>query len=338
MQSRSLPAVGVLVLAVVVWSWPAAAQQASRPAAPPRIAERAPPRGGVVRASNNEPQAQPPANPRAAQPASAGPPQPPFQLTDAQQQLLDQILKQWEKHSDRVKSFKCTFGVWEVNQAFGPPENNYVLTEGQGEIKFKAPDQGTYKIKSQVEWDAQKKAYVPRSSELLDHWVCNGKSIFEYNAQKRQVIERPLAPELQGKAIANGPLPFVFGAKADQLQRRYWMRDITPGDEVNNKIRLEAWPKFQQDAANFHHAIVILNHRDFMPDALRIVLPDGRNTQDYKFENTVVNNPLAILTGDFLPPLTPLGWTKVIEQPASQQAPPPPASPQARRRADATRK
>jgi TIGR03009 family protein len=256
--------------------------------------------------------------------------------------LLDQVLIQWEKHSDRVKSFKCSFGVWEVNQAFGPPENNYVLSEGQGEIKFKAPDQGTYRIKSQVEWDAQKKAYARRGDDVLDHWVCNGKSIFEFNAQKRQVIERPIAPQLQGKAITDGPLPFVFGAKADQLKRRYWMRDITPADDINKKIWLEAYPKFQQDAANFHHAIVILGQRDFVPQALRIILPDGRNKQDYAFSDTLVNDPLAILKGDFLPPLTPPFWQKVVEQPQAappqDQPAPPNVQPQARRPADAKRK
>jgi hypothetical protein len=119
------------------------------------------------------------------------------------------------------------------------------------------------------------------------------------------------------------------------------MRDITPAEDVNKKIWLEAYPKFQQDAANFHHAIVILGQRDFVPQALRIILPDGRNKQDYAFSDTLVNDPLAILKGDFLPPLTPLGWQKVVEQPQAappQDAPAPNVLPQARRPADTKRK
>jgi TIGR03009 family protein len=250
----------------------------------------------------------------------------PFTLTVQQQQLLDQILLQWERQSDRVKTFKCTFGRWKTNETFGPKEYDYALSIAQGYIKFKAPDHGIYKVTAMTEWDDQRKSHVPRTTGL-DHWVCNGESIFEFEATKRQLIERPLSPEMRGKAIVDGPLPFVFGTKADQLKRRYWMRDVTPADEINHKIWLEAWPKFQQDAANFRQAIVILDQKKFMPEALRIILPDGKNKDDYKFENIQVNDPLSILKGDFLPPITPLGWTKVVEQaPSPGQVQPPGAA------------
>jgi TIGR03009 family protein len=147
----------------------------------------------------------------------------------------------------------------------------------------------------------------------LDHWVCTGESIFEFNAPKKQLIERQLAPDMRGKAINNGPLPFIFGAKAAQLKQRYWMRDVTQPADVPQQIWLEAWPKRQQDAANFQHAIVVLGKRTFMPEALRIILPDGKNKQDYAFSDTQVNDPLSILKGDFLPPIKPLGWTSVLE-------------------------
>ncbi len=255
-------------------------------------------------------------------------PQAPFTLTPAEQALLDQILAKWEQQSNRIGTFTCTFGRWEVNKVFGPAAHNYVLSEAKGEIKFKSPDHGVYVVNEQTEWDKAKNAYVSRTTGL-DHWVCDGESIFEYDHAKKQLIERELAPEMRGKAITDGPLPFVFGTKADQLKRRYWMKDITPADQVNKEIWLEAWPQFQRDAANFHHAIIILNQKDFMPSALRIVLPDGKNTQDYKFEGTQVNNPLATLTGAFFAPRTPFGWTKVVIPAGGQQVPPPGDAPQA---------
>jgi TIGR03009 family protein len=343
----ALPACSVALLCAM----PLAAQQSAAPPqraaqrnAPPRTAAQpqAAPTGGNQRAAVPAYSSQPaPAGVRQAaaqepaparpQPAAAQPagrvavalaPQAPFTLNATQQQLLDQILLQWEKQSDRVKTFKCTFGRWEINPTFGPKEFNYELSRGQGYIKFKAPDHGIYKITAQDEWDSQKRVHLPRTTGL-DHWVCNGESIFEFNAGKRQLIERPLAPGMRGKAIVDGPLPFVFGTKAEQLKRRYWMRDITPAEEANRKIWLEAWPKFQQDAANFQHAIVILDAGQFMPDALRIVLPDGKNKHEYGFQNIQVNDPLSILKGDFLPPITPLGWTKVVEQmPAPGQVEP----------------
>jgi TIGR03009 family protein len=318
--------VAVFALALSLsWAMPLLAQQNS--GQPARAQQGAAPRGtrqALPPVSNNQRPRGRVAQTGAAQPAGqvaiAGvAPQVPFTLTPQQQQLLNQTLLKWENQSARIKTFKCTFGRWEVNFAFGPKENNYWLSTGQGEIKFKAPDHGIYIVRQQQDWDPQKRAYVART-EGLDHWVCNGQSIFEYNAEKKQLIERRLAPELQGKAITDGPLPFIFGAKADQLNRRYWMRDITPADEINQKVWLEAWPKFQQDAANFQHAIIILNARSFIPEALRIILPDGRNKQDYAFSDTQVNDPLSILKGDFLPPIKPFGWEKIVEPAPTGQA------------------
>jgi TIGR03009 family protein len=313
------------------------AQAASQPTAqggtrPPTAASQRRPAGqypvrqaGANDAQTPAPQGPPAqgAAPAAAPPAGAAPlppPTAPFQLSQAEQQLLDQVLARWEKQSSRIKTFKCNFGRWDVDQTFGPKQNNYVRSDGKGYIKYKAPDHGVYRVTELTEWDADKQVYVPKA-EGLDHWVCDGKTIFEFNDAKRQLIERPLAPEMQGKAITDGPLPFIFGARADEIKRRYWMRDITPTAQAGTQIWLEAWPKFQQDRANYHHAIVILNQSDFMPWALRIIQPDGKNSMDYQFVNTVVNDPLSTLKLDFAPPVTPWNWQRVVEKlPAAEQA------------------
>ncbi len=208
-------------------------------------------------------------------------PKAPFTLTPEQQNLLDQVLANWERQSNKVNNYKCTFTRWEVDETFGPKENQYVLSEGKGEIKFKAPDHGAYIVNDLLEWDKQKKSYAKRTeAEGFDHWVCDGIAIYEFNSPNKKLIERQLAPEMRGKAISEGPLPFIFGAKADQLKRRYWLRDVTPKEHAAKQVWLEAWPKFQADAANYQHAVVVLNSSDFMPTALRIILPNGKNKQD----------------------------------------------------------
>ncbi len=253
--------------------------------------------------------------------------QEPFVLTAEQKRLLDGVLQKWEQESGTIDTFSCTFGRWEVNETFGPPENNYLYSEAYGEIKYSSPDHGVYLVNKQTEWDPAKKAYIPRT-EGLDHWVCNGKSIFEFNYKQKQLIERELAPEMQGKAITDGPLPFVFGTKAEQLKQRYWMKDVTEPSEVGKVVRLEAWPKFQRDAANFHHVIIMLDQKTFLPSALRIVQPDGKNTQDYAFNNISKNNPLAVIMSAFDAPRKPLTWTKVVI-PAGGGQPAPAAQPPA---------
>jgi TIGR03009 family protein len=313
--------------------------KAAQPKAPPpRTAQRTPPRGDAPPADANARQGnQAPSN---AAPAGAAR-QPaagvakdiaviaPFTLTESQQKLLDQILLKWEKQSDKVKTFKCTFTRWEYDAAFGNPKKSGEKSEGRGQIKYRAPDCGEYVIDSLQEFDAATGATRPKT-EGLDHWMCDGKAVFEFNAEKKLLIERRLPPELQGKAISDGPLPFIFGAKAEQLKRRYWMRDTTPKDQIGKAIWLEAIPKYQQDAANFQSATVILNDADCMPQGLRIFLPGGKANSDYYFESAKTNDLTAVF--NFIAPrLSPLmyagGWKHVVEDEGKDSQATPPAAP-----------
>ncbi|MBI3838677.1 MAG: hypothetical protein HY288_12185 [Planctomycetia bacterium] len=267
-------------------------------------------------------------------------PQAPFVLTESQQKLLDQVLLKWEQRSNKVNTFKCSFRRWDYDPAFGRPMDK-LKAEGKGFIKYKAPDRGDYSVAELKEFDAAKADFVSKTNGL-DHWVCDGKSIFEFVPEKKQLIQRKLPPEMQGKAIVDGPLPFIFGAKADQLNQRYWMRDITPRQFIGKEIWLEAVPKRQQDAANFQTATIILTDPDFVPFGLQILLPDGKNKTAYIFEDSKINDPLSIVRGDFLPPFTPLGWKKIVE-PDPSDAPstsPPPSGDQgqANRAAPATKR
>lgn len=309
--------------------------------APQRTAQRGPARSDVQPAANNAPDkvgslrgpvepagkspsakggaaAQPQGPSRSQEPVTQpAAPKPPFLLTETQQKLLDQILIKWEKQSDKVKTFKCSFTRWEYDKAYGNPKDDFKKSEGQGQIKYKAPDCGEYVVNSLIEFDLATGTTKART-EGLDHWLCDGKSIFEFNAVKKQLIERRLPPQLQGKAIADGPLPFIFGAKAEQLKRRYWMRDVTPKEEVGKSVWLEAIPKYQQDSANFQSATVILNDADFMPKALRIFMPGGEANSDYGFASSKVNDPLAPVLEFLTPKLSPTmrlnGWKYVLEE------------------------
>lgn len=334
---------------------PAAAPKTMRDPAVKRASGQEPLPGNAQPAANAAPGAQgagqpaqrrpagvkpQPAGPVANVPARPAPPKAPFVLNQAQQALLDQVLLKWEKQSQKVKTFSTTFTRYEYDKTFGNPVKEYEKSYGNGEIRYRAPDSGTYIISGLQEFDPDKKVYKPVPDDGLDHWVCDGKAIYEYNNAKKQLIERRLPPEMQGKAIADGPLPFIFGAKADQLKRRYWMRDVTPPKEAGKSIWLEAIPKFQADAANFSSATIILNDSDCMPQALRIMLPGGKNNTDYVFESGKVNSSLAVL--DILAPkLSPAmmlkGWKHVVEEAPKEPEPeaPPAVSPpiQARRAA-----
>ncbi len=255
-----------------------------------------------------------------AQPA---PPAPvaPFQLTAQQQAQVDQVLQLWEQHGAQVKTFRCSFKRWVWDPVFGPPDRPKF--EDLGTIRYAAPDKGLFQIEQTIR-DGQAVAVEP---ERAEHWVCNGKSVFEYNHARRRVIEHPLPPELQGQAITNGPLPFLFGARAETVRHRYFLRIITPPDLQGKQIWLEAWPRLQSDAANFQRAHLILTTPGMTPFALNIYSPNGKGRTAYQFYDIKTNEPSWWLGRDPFAGSVPFGWQKVVEQPDPVEAQRPGALP-----------
>jgi len=267
---------------------------------------------------------QPGASPAAAQsPAAAPPVQQPPQLTPEQQAALDQLLAAWETRNAAVRTWSCTFHKWEYN-AWSPVDargERQAFAESSGELKYAAPDKGLFRVKEVKQWNPETRRLESRGGESGEHWVCNGESIYEFRHTDRQLRETKLPPEMRGKAISDGPLPFVFGARAETLKKRYWMRIITPPN-ATDQIWLEALPRFQADAANFSKVELILRSRDLMPFAIQIFKPGGRDQDVYQFDpNTNLIDKGLDLFRDFAKPTTPFGYKYILEEvPAGPQA------------------
>jgi len=147
-------------------------------------------------------------------------------------------------------------------------------TIATGVIQYESPDKGMYEVSSLFDYTLpQKKGgkaqYVPRQDNVFEKWICDGNSIFEFDFSRKVLIERGLPPEMRGKAIGDGPLPFMFGAEAEKVKRRYWIRVVTPAN-TTGEYWLEAWPKTQQDAANYRKVKVIIDEKDFLPKGIEI--------------------------------------------------------------------
>ncbi len=244
--------------------------------------------------------------PVAARPA-AGQQQLParFQLTPHQTAELNRVLKAWEAASSQVKTFECDFNRFTYDATFGNPDRP-VFDEGH--LKYAAPDKGMFKVEG----------------ARPEHWICDGKAIFEYNFQSKLLTEHRLPPELHGKAISDGPLPFLFGANADKLRQRYFLRITTPPDKSGKEVWLEACPRYQQDAANFQRADLIIAVSGMQPTAVQIWEPGGKQRKVYEFKNIQVNqkNLFGFLKGDpFVAKLPGLDWKHTVEEaPAAAEA------------------
>ncbi len=253
--------------------------------------------------------AQPAAPPQAAAPARspAQPLQAPFTLAPNEQAEVNRVLKAWEHSSAQVKTFECTFTRWQYNAMFDNGNKPVAPIVSHGVLKYAAPDKGLFRV----------------DGDRPEQWICDGKAVFEFNYQRKELVEHRLPPQLQGKAIVNGPLPFMFGAQAESLGHRYYVR-IRP--QANpNQIFLEAYPRFQQDAANFHHLDLIMNvGPSLQPTAVQIYEPSAQNRTVYEFKNPLVNfkDPLSFLKGDPFQARAPaMDWRRVLDEaPKAQQA------------------
>ena len=259
--------------------------------------------------------ATPPQNPqppRAVQP----PPPPPFTLTPQEEAQVERVLNIWEQRNKDIKTFDCNFKRWIYDVVFGPPNQPKFID--MGVIQYAAPDRGLFRLEKE-EKDGKE---IPIAENRAEHWIADGKSIWEYKPGQKQLIEHKLPPELQGKAIAESPLPFLFGSEAQKLKERYFIRIITPAN-AQNQIWLEAFPRFQKDAANLHHAVFIISAQDMSPFALRIIQPNGKDYTTYQFYDVVVNDKLRIFQGDPFRAYTPPGWQKVVDEPPARPSQPP---------------
>ncbi len=236
-------------------------------------------------------------------------------LTPQEEVQVDGVLKQWEERNREIKTFDCQFKRWTYDVVFGTPDKPKFVELGV--IKFAAPDRGLFRLDKE-EKDGKEVAIDDARAE---HWLCDGKSVWEYVPSQKKVKEHKLPPELRGKAIANSPLPFLFGAEAQRLKQRYFVRLVPP--DVQGRIWLEAYPRFQGDAANFHHAIFIITAQGMSPYALRLVLSNGKDYTVYQFFDIVPNDKFRMFQADPFRPFTPWGWQMIRDDsPPPQQVPP----------------
>jgi TIGR03009 family protein len=215
-------------------------------------------------------------------------------LSPADDANLNQLLGDWEKANSSIKTFKCTFTRLEYDPSTVGGNPNQASAVSNGELKYAPPDKGMFKVEKRTNYvpDLKTGKIVEQPVDPMEWWTCDGKSMYEVTMRDNQmlVIEKPLPPEMHGKAITEGPLPFVFGARADSLKRRYYMRVATPTNAAATQVWLEAYPKMQKDAANFSRVMLILNKADLQPSAIQIFNP-GANAQNNSRTVIMLDNP-----------------------------------------------
>jgi TIGR03009 family protein len=154
-----------------------------------------------------------------------------------------------------------------------------------------------------------------------DHWVCDGKSVYQYRPDLKQLVEHPIPPQLQGQGIVDGPLPFLFGADAAKLKERYWMKLDQQQNQDPTQIWLVALPKFQAQAADMSEVDIILDAKMLLPLYMQVWMPNrSHHTYIFDTKNASINNPLARIQAMFQRPGVPFGWKRVVQNVPLEQA------------------
>lgn len=269
-----------------------------------------------------------------------------FPLDEANQQWVDQLLTHWENNSRRVRAYKCDFRRWHYMPQFlnwRDPKTNKLAARMQsfGEIRFSEPDRGRYDVNQVYHFQApeaegEQPQYL-QSGEAetrrkeKETWITDGKAIYEFDYINSRLNELTLPPDLQGEGLKNSPLPFVFGAKADDLKSRFWIRPMVA--DIENHYMIEAIPKTAMDARSYSKVRIVLSQQPFLPVRVEIFAVNYHPKTNPEsvvlyFENRKINDPLQ-LAGSwmkkwFSKPATPVGWERFVgkigeERPANPQ-------------------
>jgi TIGR03009 family protein len=207
---------------------------------------------------------------------------------------LEKILKNWEQTTSQFKKMTGEFSRFKYDKTFE------VEWRAEGKFAYEAPDKGNYELRGleprkdkngQLE-ESQKigsdgKTPYTLKADSPERWVCTGKEVIKINEKERTYEKLAIPPDSQGENIMDGPLPFLFGMKADQAKRRYRLT-LDAKNTNADVIRLHVVPRLPKDSANWSKATVIIEAKTFKPKAVKLLDPTGAESV-HVFKNVEVN-------------------------------------------------
>ena len=211
--------------------------------------------------------------------------------------VLDRLLKEWEVASGKIQKIEGRHLRRVYDTVFK------VEKRSTGVFYHEVPDKGRIDIESKPlkipkgaksdKLDPVTKKPFSLVGDLHEKWICDGKRIVEINEEEKTAHQIPIPPRGQGENIMNGPLPFLFGMKADIAKKRYQLALIGDPPKPNvagQRIQIQAFPRWQTDGKNWKEARIIMEYPSFKPKAVKLVDPAG--TKETVFSFAGVNTQL----------------------------------------------
>ena len=202
---------------------------------------------------------------------------------------LERVLQDWERKTTKITRLRGTHQRYEYDQVFADEKRSI------GKFWHESPDKGRIDFeppKNLPKINEHKKAPNGQPYRIQpgenQTWMCDGKSIFQIEHTPKTYGQVEIPPQHQGENIMNGPLPFLFGMKADTLKQRYRLslgsQHHPEGIEGKRpQYHVVAFPLQQNDARNWKRAEVILDAQFCLPTAIRLIDPGGTKETVYVF-------------------------------------------------------
>ena len=235
----------------------------------------------------------------------------PFVLTPAEQKELDEFLVRWEQFGSGIKSFEVDFTSWEYDPvSFPGPQPAY---SAFGFFKYTAPNRFVYHVEGQ--WvDGKPINGGPKEEKL----VIDGDSIFDYQFKSKEVHKYSIAPELLARGFADSPLPIIFGAKADEMKKRFSMKIVTAEDYKGTQVWLQAKPLLIADQQEFLCLEIRIDKKTLRATALKKDNINGKAYTVFVLDKHKINPPFEAIR-KFFNPDVPRDWMLVVKDPPLPQ-------------------
>ena len=275
-----------------------------------------------------------------------------FPLAPELEEYVGKLLEHWQRTSDQVKAYKCDF----IRYDYDPSVVKYLDAQNRpaayqvafGEVRYAAKDRAMFETRKVMQFKSPPekpgetaeyeaiKGYSFFGKEIHERWMCDGKSVYDFDFDNKRLNEMQIPPELQGNVVES-PLPFLFGANKQDILSRFWVRYVTkyrtgPDGQkqlVQDEYWLEAYPKKINDSRMYSKLEIILAADTFMPKAIHMFSPQynpakGNFTSRYfMFQNRQVNSSIAKfqdVMNIFVKPRLPIGWTSVTTKMGQSQS------------------
>lgn len=206
---------------------------------------------------------------------------------------LEKVLKDWELRTSKIKSMSGSFTRFKYDFTFE------VVKQAEGNFNYEAPDKGNYELRGVkvAAGQIQKVKNIPMAvkSDEPERWVCTGKEVIRIDDKAKTYEKVIIPPESQGQNIIDGPLPFLFGMKADRAKQRYRDFKLLRNDETEIRLELRSFDK--TDTRNWDKAIIQIDPKTFSPKAVKLIDTTGAESV-HVFKDIVTNKGPGIFDKD----------------------------------------